>query len=88
MFSALRMIGLALLDEACVEQCRDGLLVEVLPDKHELLHSVAIGIVPVAAEIGVSLLHHLQLSGRHRGIPLPDVLQLDLLAGLFEQSWS
>ena len=74
-----------LFDETCVEQGGDGFLVEMLTDEDQFLHPVAVGFVPIAEEVGVALLHHLQLGCGHRGIPLPDVLQLDLLAGLFKQ---
>ena len=60
------------------------LAVHVLSDEHNLLHAVAVSVVPVACQSWI-LLHHLaKLFLRHCGIPLSGIAHLNLLASLLE----
>ena len=56
----------------------------MLPDEDQLLHAVAVGVVPVAAEGGLAVHEGCQLVGGHGGKPLACIAQLYLLASLLE----
>ena len=56
----------------------------MLADEDELLHAVAILIVPVATEAWVPVHELLQLILGHGGIPLAGITDADLLTSLFE----
>ena len=73
-----------LVGEAEVEVFLYLLTVHVLSDEHNLLHAVAVSVVPVACQSWI-LLHHLaKLFLRHCGIPLSGIAHLNLLASLLE----
>lgn len=57
----------------------------MLADEDEFLHAVAVGVVPVALEVGGAAHEVEELVVGHGGIPLAGVAQGDLLAGLFEE---
>ena len=73
------------LAEALVEGSGDGLAVHVLADEDEFLHAVAVGVVPVALEVGGAAHEVEELVVGHSGVPLAGVAQRDLLAGLLEE---
>lgn len=60
------------------------LLVHVLANEDNLLHPVAVSLVPVLPQLGFSLEKPLQLILRHGGIPLSAVAQVKLLARLLK----
>ena len=41
--------------QTSIQVLRQGFFVEMLPDEDEFLHAVAVGVVPVAAEGGLSV---------------------------------
>jgi len=57
----------------------------VLADEDEFLHAVAVGVVPVALEVGGAAHEVEEFVVGHGGIPLAGVAQGDLLAGLLEE---
>ena len=67
-----------------VELASYSLFVEVLTDKDQLLHAVAVALVPVALQTGILLHEDLQFLLGHRSIPLTGITQTDLLACLLE----
>ena len=71
--------------EAAVEFACDCLAVEVLSDKYELGHAVAVVLVPVAHHIGVLLHEHHQILFGSGGIPLSGLGELLLDACLLEK---
>ena len=73
-----------MLGQAGVEGLGDGLTVEVLADEDELLHSVAILFVPIAAEAWILLHELLQFVFWHGGIPLACITDADLTACLLK----
>ena len=56
----------------------------MLADEDELLHAVAVLLVPVALQARILLLEELQLVFGHRGVPLAGLTNAHLLAGLLE----
>ena len=56
----------------------------MLADEDELLHSVAILLVPVTTKARILLHEQLKLILWHGGIPLAGIADADLLAGLLE----
>ena len=60
------------------------MLVEVLADEDEFLHTVAILLVPVATEAWIALHEVLQFILGHGGVPLTCIADADLLAGLLK----
>ena len=70
---------------AVVEGLAQGIFVQMLPDENKLLHTVAVLLVPVALKRSVHLKLMTQLILRHRGKPLPYVLQGELTPCLFEK---
>ena len=75
-----------LIFEAFVEETGDFGLVEVLADKHEFLHAVAVGFIPVATQ-GCILLHHaLKLVFGHGSVEITSIFECFLLTSLFEEA--
>lgn len=74
-----------ILYHAGIEGFFQGVLVEVLTYEDELLHTVAILLVPIGTKTRIAIEHILQLGLRHGGIPLPGIGQRHLLACLFEE---
>ena len=56
----------------------------MLPDEHQLLHAVAVLLVPVATEAWIALHEVLQFILGHGGVPLTRIADADLLAGLLK----
>lgn len=73
-----------LLFQTAVEFAGNGLLVEMLTNEDQLLHAVAVAVVPIALQARVLLLEETQLVFGHRGIPLAGLTNAHLLAGLLE----
>lgn len=63
-----------LVSQALVEAGDDGALVHLLTDEDQLLHAVAILLVPVAAQPGLTVHQFAQLVFGHGGIPLSSIL--------------
>ena len=80
-------MGTALLfaDEAEVEVFGDLLLVEVLSDEDELLHTVAVFRVPVLHEVRILGGDFLEVFLRGGGVPFAGGLELELTACLLEE---
>ena len=78
------MKGVGSVCQAGIEEVGDELLVEVLADEDELLHAVAVLVIPIATEAWIAPHEVLQLIFGHRGIPLASVADADLFASLFE----
>ena len=78
------MKGMYSVCQAGVEEGRDELLVEVLADEDELLHAVAVLVIPIATEAWIAPHEVLQLIFGHRGIPLAGITDADLLTGLLK----
>ena len=74
----------ASLREACIERLRDCLAVEVLSYEYELLHAVAVVLVPITLQGRILGLEGFELIGRHRGVPLPCIAERHLTSSLFE----
>ena len=73
-----------LLSQTIIQLLEDFFLVHVLADEDELLHAVAILLVPIAAEAWI-LLHELfQFVFWHGGIPLASITDADLTACLLK----
>ena len=49
-------VPLMLLYEASIEKCFDGFAIHVLSDEYELLHAVAVLLVPIAFYLWILLL--------------------------------
>src|SRR3712207_1126604 len=67
-----------------VEGGGDGLLVEALTYEDELLHAVAIGFVPVAAQPFLACFERFELGLGHGGVPLAGIAQAHLSARLLK----
>ena len=78
------MKGMCSVCQAVVEEVGDELLVEVLADEDELLHAVAVLVIPIATEAWIAPHEVLQLIFGHRGIPLAGITDADLLTGLLK----
>lgn len=74
-----------LVSQALVEAGDDGALVHLLTDEDELLHAVAILLVPVAAQPRLAVHQFAQLVFGHGGIPLSGILETHLAACLLEE---
>ena len=73
-----------LLAHTFLQSLDDGLAVHIPADEDELLHAVAVGIVPVGGDSLVLAEEVAELILRHRGIPLTGVAETNLTAGLLE----
>lgn len=71
--------------QALVQFGSDCLAIKVLADEDYFLHAVAIFVVPVLAQVGISFHKGFKLLPRHGGIPLANVTQVYLAASLFEK---
>ena len=56
----------------------------MLTNEDQLLHAVAVAVVPIALQARVLLLEETQLVFGHRGVPLAGLTNAHLLAGLLE----
>ena len=70
--------------KACIEGSLYGLAVHFLPDEDEFLHAIAVRLVPVASQVGVTRQHFLQVLLRHGGKPLSGLADGNLTARLLE----
>ena len=70
--------------QTVVEKAGNELLVEVLADEDEFLHTVANLLVPVTTKARVLLHKLLQLILWHGSIPLAGIADADLFAGLLK----
>ena len=78
------MKGMCSVCQAGVEEGRDELLVEVLADEDEFLHTVAELVIPIATEAWILLHELLEFILRHGSIPLACVSDADLFTGLLK----
>ena len=70
--------------QTCIQLSFDKFFVKMLSDKHELLHTISVNVVPVAKNVRVLFNELLELICRHCGIPLSCISQVYLLSCLFE----
>ena len=76
--------GKDLIRQASIQLAEDLFLVHVLAYEDELLHAVAVGLVPVAAKGWLTTHHILEFVLWHVGIPKSGIAQGDLFSGLVE----
>ena len=76
--------GTASVCQTVIEEAGDEVLVEMLADEDNLLHAVAILLVPIATEAWILLHELLQFVFWHGGIPLASIADADLTACLLK----
>ena len=59
-------------------------LVEVLTDEDNLLHTIAIDLVPIAAKVGIALQHHFEFALGHGSEPTAGIANGGLTTSLLE----
>ena len=78
------MKGMCSVCQAGIEEVGDELLVEVLADEDEFLHTVAELVIPITTEAWILLHELLEFIFGHSGVPLASVADADLFASLFK----
>ena len=78
------MKGVCSVCQAGVEEGRDELLVEVLADEDEFLHTVTELVIPITTESWVLLHELLEFVLGYSVVPLAGIAAADLFAGLFK----